>query len=54
MILRDDGATWDLGYPRAIEVEPGVVLTHYWMNLAEPGSGDGGGVRHIASTRFRP
>jgi hypothetical protein len=53
MILRDDGATWDLGYPRAVEVEPGVVLTHYWMNLAEPGS-DRGGVRHIACTRFRP
>lgn len=52
MILRDDGATWDLGYPRAIEVEPGVVLTHYWMNL-DDGSPDGG-VRHIASTRFRP
>ncbi len=52
MILRDDGATWDLGYPRAIEVEPGVVLTHYWMNL-DDGSAHGG-VRHIASTRFRP
>lgn len=54
VILRDDGATWDLGYPRAVEVEPGVVLTHYWMNLAEPGAGPEGGVRHIACTRFRP
>jgi len=54
-VLRDDGASWDLGYPRAIEVEPGVLLTHYWINLAEErADGRRDGVRHIAWSRFRP
>ena len=31
-ILRDDGGSWDLGYPRVIEAAPGRLLTVYYMN----------------------
>jgi hypothetical protein len=54
VILRDDGGSWDLGYPRAVEIEPGTVLTHYWINHAGDGVDADGGVRHIACTIFRP
>lgn len=54
VILRDDGGSWDLGYPRAIEVEPGKILTHYWINRkGEAGEGRGA-VRHIACSIFTP
>ena len=54
MILRDDGGSWDLGYPRVIEVEPGVLMTIYYMNLKSDPVQVNGGVRHIAWTKFRP
>lgn len=50
IILRDDGANWDCGYPRVIEVAPGKCLTAYYINVA----GDPIGVRHIAQTVFTP
>ena len=50
IILRDDGANWDCGYPRVIEVSPGKCLTAYYINVA----GDPIGVRHIAQTVFTP
>ena len=53
-ILRDDGGSWDLGYPRAIEVEPGTVLTTYYMNLKNDPVQVNGGVRHIAWSKFKP
>ncbi len=54
MILRDDGGSWDLGYPRVIEIEPGVLFTVYYMNLKSDPVQVNGGVRHIAWTKFRP
>lgn len=51
-ILRDDGGSWDLGYPRAIELAPGRLLTVYYMNCADDPIQANGGVRHIASTEF--
>jgi len=54
MILREDGGSWDLGYPRVIEVEPGELFTTYYMNLKSDPVQVNGGVRHIAWTRFRP
>ena len=35
IVLRDDGGSWDLGYPRVIEHEPGRLLCVYYMNLQE-------------------
>ena len=54
LILRNDGGSWDLGYPRVIEVSPGELLTTYYMNTADDPVQVNGGVRHIAWTRFRP
>lgn len=54
MILRDDGGSWDVGYPRVIEIEPGTLLTHYWINLKNDRIAVNGGVRHIACTIFTP
>ncbi|MCW3835610.1 sialidase family protein [Sphingomonas canadensis] len=54
MILRDDGGSWDLGYPRVIEIAPNRLLTVYYMNLASDPVQMNGGVRHIARTVFTP
>ena len=54
IILREDGGSWDLGYPRVIEVAPGELLTVYYMNRRDDPVQLNGGVRHIARTRFAP
>jgi hypothetical protein len=54
IVLRDDGGSWDLGYPRVMEVDAGTVLAAYYMNLASDPIQVNGGVRHIARTLFRP
>jgi hypothetical protein len=60
IILRDDAGSWDIGYPRAWEVEPGKIGTIYHFNdKADPIQVKGGdtpwgigGVRYIARTIF--
>ena len=54
IILRADGGSWDLGYPRVIEHEPGKLLSIYYMNTADDPIQMNGGVRHIAQTIFTP
>ncbi|WP_428410400.1 sialidase family protein [Hyphococcus sp.] len=54
MILRDDGGSWDVGYPRVIETEPGKLLTVYYINRKDDAMQMNGGVRHIAWTSFTP
>lgn len=54
MILRDDGGSWDLGYPRVIEIAPGTLLATYYINLKNDRINVNGGVRHIACTIFKP
>jgi hypothetical protein len=53
-ILRDDGASWDVGYPRVIEIAPNRLLATYYINLDEEDVRVNGGVRHIARTIFEP
>lgn len=53
LILRDDGGSWDLGYPRVTETQPGEILALYYMNTADDPVQLDGGVRHIAWSRFR-
>jgi hypothetical protein len=53
-ILRDDGGSWDLGYPRVIEDADGTLLAVYYFNRADDPVQVNGGVRHIAMTRFDP
>ena len=52
IVLRDDGGSWDLGYPRVTEHEPGKLLTVYYMNRRDDAIQMNGGVRHIAQTVF--
>jgi len=52
LILRDDGGSWDLGYPRVIETMPGKLLATYYMNRRDDPLQMNGGVRHIARTIF--
>jgi hypothetical protein len=54
LILRDDGGSWDLGYPRVIEHEKGKLLAIYYMNTRDDLIQQNGGVRHIAQTIFEP
>jgi hypothetical protein len=52
IVLRDDGGSWDLGYPNAIEAEPGKVMVIYYFNSKHDRIQANGGVRHIARTLF--
>jgi hypothetical protein len=54
IILRDDGGSWDLGYPRVLEVAPGKLMTVYYFNRRDDPIQLNGGVRHIACTSFSP
>jgi hypothetical protein len=54
IILRDDGGSWDLGYPRTILLHDGHLLTVYYFNCANDPVHFDGGVRHIAATRWKP
>jgi hypothetical protein len=53
-ILRDDGGSWDVGYPRVIETAPGRLLATYYLNRKDDHIQMNGGVRHIAATVFEP
>jgi hypothetical protein len=53
IILRDDGGSWDLGDPQAIESTRGKVMAAYYFNGKDGIQADGG-VRHIARTIFKP
>lgn len=54
LILRDDGGSWDLGYPRVVELAPGRLCTVYYFNRKDDPIQVNGGVRHIACTLFSP
>jgi hypothetical protein len=54
VILRDDGGSWDLGYPQAIESTRGKVMAAYYFNSKDDRIQADGGVRHIARTIFTP
>jgi hypothetical protein len=53
-VLRDDGGSHDLGYPRAAQLPDGRVLAAYYFNRADDPVRCDGGVRHIAATLFTP
>jgi len=53
IIIRDDGKSWDLGYPRSVELAAGTILTAYYFNTADDPVDVDGGVRHIAATRWK-
>jgi len=53
LVLRDDGGSWDLGYPRTLVLPTGTLLTVYYFNCKNDSVQQDGGVRHIAATRWR-
>lgn len=50
MVLRDDGGSRDLGYPRAVELDGGRILATYYFNDRHDPIQMNGGVRYIAGT----
>jgi hypothetical protein len=54
IIVRDDGGSWDLGYPQAIESTRGQVMAAYYFNSKHDRIQADGGVRHIARSIFTP
>ncbi|MEM2389879.1 MAG: sialidase family protein [Ignisphaera sp.] len=52
IIIRDDGGSPDLGYPRATELQNGEILTIYYFNDKSDEIQCYGGVRYIAATVF--
>ncbi len=48
IMLRDDGGTWDLGYPRTVERADGKIVTTYYFNDKKDGE------RYIAATIWDP
>jgi len=50
IVLRDDGGSPDLGYPRSVVRSDGAVVTIYYWNDRP----DGDGERYIAATIWRP
>jgi hypothetical protein len=53
IVLRDDGGSGDLGYPRTHLRGDGALVTAYYFNLANDPIQQNGGVRHIAATIWR-
>ncbi|RYZ83285.1 MAG: exo-alpha-sialidase [Proteobacteria bacterium] len=45
IILRDDGLSWDLGYPMTLQLSDGAFFTVYYMS-------DKNGIRYIEGTRW--
>lgn len=45
IILRDDGPTWDLGYPFSLQLADGNIISVYYFTDAE-------GTRHVAGTKW--
>jgi hypothetical protein len=54
VVLRDDGGSWDLGYPNAVESTRGKIAAVYYFNSKHDKVQADGGVRHIARTVFTP
>ena len=52
IIVRDDGGSWDLGYPNAWHVEGSKVGTLYYFNSKDDPIQANGGVRYIARSIF--
>jgi hypothetical protein len=52
LIVRDDGGSWDLGYPNAWELDDGRIGTIYYFNSKDDPVQVNGGVRHICRSIF--
>ncbi len=53
VVLRDDGGSWDLGYPRTLLLKDNTLLIAYYFNSKDDPIQQNGGVRYIAATRWQ-
>lgn len=52
LIVRDDGGSWDLGYPNAWEMDDGRICAIYYFNSKDDTVHVNGGVRHVQRSIF--
>lgn len=52
-ILRDDGGSWDLGYPVSVQIENSEIFSVYYFNDRNNKTWQDGGVRYIAGSIYR-
>jgi hypothetical protein len=52
LIVRDDGGSWDLGYPNAWALPDGRVGVIYYFNSKDDPTQVNGGKRHIQRSIF--
>ena len=52
-IIRDDGGSWDLGYPVSVQLDNGDIFSVYYFNDSTDKIQQDGGVRYIAGSIFR-
>ena len=52
LIIRDDGGSWDLGYPNAWEMDDGRICAIYYFNSKDDEIQVNGGVRHVQRSIF--
>lgn len=52
LIIRDDGGSWDMGYPNAWETEDGKIGALYYFNSKDDPVQVNGGIRHIQRSIF--
>ncbi len=52
LIIRDDGGSWDVGYPTTALRDDGKVIAVYYINKGNDVVNCCGGVRHIAASIF--
>lgn len=52
LIVRDDGGSWDVGYPNAWEMDDGRIGTVYYFNSRDDPVQVNGGKRHICRSIF--
>ncbi|HXK45750.1 MAG TPA: sialidase family protein, partial [bacterium] len=53
LIIRDDGGSWDLGYPVSIQLDSGEIVSVYYFNDKNDSIQQDGGVRYIAGSIYK-
>jgi hypothetical protein len=53
LIIRDDGGSWDLGYPVSVQLDSGEIVSVYYFNDKNDSIQQDGGVRYIAGSIYK-
>ncbi|MGC8805620.1 MAG: sialidase family protein [Candidatus Ratteibacteria bacterium] len=52
-VIRDDGGSWDLGYPVSVQLDSGEIMSVYYFNDRDDKVQQDGGVRYIAGSTYK-